>query len=343
MQGFQVIDDENLWNKSLKLIEFADPCHGFSFHKTYQLHQNAKSIKLLEYRENDQFVLYPLIIYDVPNDISKEKFKYATSAYGFTGHLIKGSEEFVDTAFSYIDDWIIKEKICAEFVRFTPFINWELERLEKYKYQISRNRILAIWDTKYKSSKSDSSEYECNMTKRAKKSGAIFREIKQDELNLFQNLYNQTMLLNNADTFFFYSNEYFENLYQKELFHKNFIYGVFHNKKLIAAAWFIVFKNIAVYHLGCNNRDIPGVSNYVLKEGIRDLVMNKDVSKINLTGGRTEDAKDSLLRFKLSISNSKKDFFVGKRTIMPNIYKEFISRYDYFNQEIPSNKFIPWS
>ena len=71
--------------------------------------------------------------------------------------------------------------------------------------------------------------------------------------------------------------------------------------------------------------------------------MNKDVSKINLTGGRSADKKDSLLKFKLSISNFQKDFFIGKRTIMPRIFKELISKYDNLNPGNSSNKFIPWS
>lgn len=53
MAKFRVIDEEDLWNKSLDLVEIADPCHRFLFHKTYQYHQNASSIKLLEYRDND--------------------------------------------------------------------------------------------------------------------------------------------------------------------------------------------------------------------------------------------------------------------------------------------------
>ena len=74
-----------------------------------------------------------------------------------------------------------------------------------------------------------------------------------------------------------------------------------------------------------------------------NLVMNKNVSKINLTGGRSSNKEDSLLKFKLSISNSQKDFFIGKRTIMPRIFKEFISKYDNLNPGSSSNKFIPWS
>lgn len=343
MAKFRVIDEEDLWNKSLDLVEIADPCHRFLFHKTYQYHQNASSIKLLEYRDNDQYVLYPIIIFQIPNEISNENYQYATSAYGFSGHLVKGSGVFIDKAFTHIDEWLIQEKICAEFVRFSPFLNWELGRLEKYNYQISKNRVLAIWDKSQSCLIHNAEEFECNMTKRAKKSGVLFRRIKVNELDKFQDLYNQTMLLNNADRFFFYSKKYFESLYEMGFSHENYLYGVFLDQKLIAAAWFIVFKNIAVYHLGCNNRDIPGVSNLVLREGIKDLVMNKNVSKINLTGGRSSNKEDSLLKFKLSISNSQKDFFIGKRTIMPSIFKELISKYDNLNQGNSSNKFIPWS
>ena len=70
---------------------------------------------------------------------------------------------------------------------------------------------------------------------------------------------------------------------------------------------------------------------------------NKNVSKINLTGGRTKDKEDPLLKFKSSIANSQKDFYIGTRTIMPDIYKKLLLKYDNLYPENSSSKFIPWS
>ena len=143
MAKFTVIDEEDLWNKSLDLVESADPCHGFLFHKTYKSHQNGRSIKLLEYRNNDQYVLYPLIIFDIPKEISNEKYKYATSAYGFTGHLMKGSKEFIDSAFKHIDQWIIKEKIAIFRIICSNFSLAILER-KRIKSLLRRSFIKVL-------------------------------------------------------------------------------------------------------------------------------------------------------------------------------------------------------
>ncbi len=343
MENFNIIEDKKNWNNVLANLKNVDPCHSYTFHKIYQLHQKANSIRLLEYRFKNQFVIYPIIIFDVPKEISSENYKFATSAYGFTGHLIRGTKSFIDDAFHYINNWLVKEKIVAEFVRFSPFLNYEINLLQRYDYQISNNRIMAMWDSSISKNKNDNSQYSCNMSKRAKKAGVIFSEIKEDKLNLFQELYIKTMLINKADKFFFYSKNYFDKLYEFNNLYNNFVYGVFSKNKLVAAAWFIELNGLAVYHLGCNNRNIPGLSNLVLREAIKDLVINKDVKEINLTGGRTTDLKDKLLRFKSSIANSSKDFYVGKRSIMPKNYKKLIIKYNKLYAEKLSNKFIPWS
>lgn len=340
---FSVIDNQELWNRSLQIVDNADPCHGFSFHKIYELHQNANSIKLLEYRNDEEFVKYPMLIFDVPKEISNEGYKYSTSPYGFTGPLIRGSKKFINKAFKYIDKWFFQEKIFAEFVRFSPFLDYDVSKLNKNNYAISKNRFLAIWDISLIDMQNCSPKYDCNMSRRARKSGVIFREIKKVDLDQFQDLYNATMIINKAENFFFYSKDYFQKLCEEGSSHNNYIYGVFKEDILIAAAWFLELNNIAVYHLGCNNRQIPGISNLVLREAIRDLVENKNVSKINLTGGRTKDIEDKLLKFKASIANSQKDFYIGTRTIMPDIYKKLSLKYYNLYPENSSCKFIPWS
>ena len=47
---------------------------------------------------------------------------------------------------------------------------------------------------------------------------------------------------------------------------------------------------------------IPGSSDYVLRESLK-LLVKQGIKKVNLTGGRTTDESDPLLKFKKRIGN----------------------------------------
>ena len=73
MEIFQVIESENEWSLALDQIETIDPCHEYIFHKAYANHMNASKIIMLKVQEGLEIILYPFLLFRVPENLASEK------------------------------------------------------------------------------------------------------------------------------------------------------------------------------------------------------------------------------------------------------------------------------
>ena len=340
--SLEIIRDEKTWCEALENFRNHDPCHRYSFHKAYEYHIKAKDLLMIKIQQGHKFILYPMLIFNIPDSIDGELYHYSTSAYGFTGILNNVSSDFLRIGFKEIDNWMLENNIIAEFIRFSPFTFNPENLIENLGYKLTMNRKLSIWDTSLIKNPEDDIHYSCNMSRRSKKLGAEFRELTINEFSEFKDLYEKTMLINNAEKFFNYSDRYFKILLNDKELINNHFFGVFKDNELISAAWFISNSEIAYYHLGCSTRKITGSSDFVLRESIKFLV-KRGIKKINLTGGRTTDEKDPLLKFKKRIGNSVSDYFIATRSLDSPLYRRI--RDHYLKKSILKNtdRFIPWS
>ena len=252
---------------------------------------------MIKIQQGHKFILYTMLIFSIPEPSQGKSYFYSTSTYGFTGILNNVSSDFLRISFKDIDNWMLENNIIAEFIRFSPFTFNPENLLENLGYKLTMNRKLSIWDTSLIKNPEDEIHYSCNMSRRSKKLGAEFRELEINEFSKFKDLYEKTMIINNAEKFFNYSDHYFKILLNEKELNSNHVFGAFKDNQLISAAWFISNHEIAYYHLGCSTRSIAGSSDFVLRESIKFLV-RKGIKKINLTGGRTTNEKDSLYKFK---------------------------------------------
>lgn len=336
------INEEFDWSTSLKILFNYDPCYEYCFHKAYADHMKAEKIIMLKITEENKSFIYPFLLFRVPKYLSKEDLYYASSVYGFTGPMITyGQKDFIKNAFNFLEIWLKKNKVVAEFIRISPFNHKSIEILKEQNYTVENNRELSIWDTNSLEDKYKENYYTCNMSRRALRLGAKFKKIPINNLNDFKEIYHQTMNINKADNFFNYDDNYFETLLNEKMKSKNHLYGVYKESKITSAAWFISNEEYAYYHLGCSNRTIQGVSDLVLKEGIKDLVY-QGVKKINLTGGRTTLKDDPLLKFKKRMGNTIENFYIAKRSINKKVYIQLVTKYLEIHASNAAKKFIPW-
>ena len=66
------------------------------------------------------------------------------------------------------------------------------------------------------------------------------------------------------------------------------------------------------------------ITNYMIDEAIK-YSKSKNCNFFHLGGGRTNNDKDSLLKFKQNFSKTYLEFFYGKLIINENIYNELIA------------------
>ena len=325
------------WSQALSNFSEHCPSTCYSFHNLYRTPQNAEKVVALFLKTEQSAFFYPFLQQRIPH--IPEEYYTASSVYGFTGPLFYGLEKELEEIFFAIRKILTELKIVAEFIRLSPLstaIN--ISKLGSLGYKVSYNRELAFSDIAESNLVTS-----CNMSRRALKAGCCFQRLSSKFENDFINLYNDTMKLNEASPFFYYSPSYFDNLFNNTPDLELEYFGILHEENLIAATLFLCNKTHALYHLGCNNRLVPGASDLALRKSV-EYLHSSQINVINLTGGRTSNTLDPLLSFKKRFSNTTKPFHIATYCLDVQTFNyarsTFYSNNPNFSKQ---KKFIPWS
>jgi len=326
------------WDATLANYGAKEPCQAYAMHSAYIQSMNASRAILIEVFSANGFVLYPVLLIPVPSLLTHQDLFTAESVYGFSGPVCSGDRDFLIKAFEQISAMFSDLGVIAEFVRVSPFIDIPTPLLVECGYMFQADRALAIW--RRQESLQEGSQYIRfgNMERRALKAGCQF-SVDSVSVNEFQELYLATMRLNSAADFFMYSPDYFNRLNLNSVYLTSHFLGVRLGSRLISSALFIVSGDHAVYHLGCNDRSIPGASDLLLRCSTDYLVNRFGVSAINFTGGRSLDPNDSLLKFKMRFATHAEQFFVGRRIINPYAFNCIVSTH---SEKVNPLHLIPW-
>ena len=126
-----------------------------------------------------------------------------------------------------------------------------------------------------------------------------------------------------ADDNYFFTKNYFDNLYNK--IHSHLIlYLIYSDNKLCGGLLALKYKSYINVHLSANNEDGLKInSGYLLRnEIIKDYVESKFL--INFGGGLSNSDEDNLLKFKMQFSKNLEDYYMGKVIINTNKYNELL-------------------
>ena len=336
-----VLTQHDDWQEYLARFKALDPYALFDIHSIYASHQNIESY-LLVVESYDFLLALPFLKHPVPLSLTNHiQYFTAQSIYGFSGYFLTGRQNhYLPDALTLIEGWLSSQNIIAEFIRFSPLSNVGYSILTEHRYNISPNRLLPILQSFSFDELPIATE--CSMSRRAQRSGAKFSSLDSNDYLRFFDVYNKTMQINKASDFFFYSQDYFRSLFSSNGHDLDYrAFAVSCGKTLHAAAYFLLRGEFAVYHLGCNDRTIPGASDYLLRQSILQLLLN-GIKFINLTGGRSKDKADKLFRFKSKFSNNTKEFCIGTRVLHPELYNLALCNYESSVHCGKIDKFIPW-
>ena len=268
---------------------------------------------------------YPFLISEIPNSYCTvdEPLYDISSVYGYSGALIKNNNtKFFHYAWKKFDEWANLNRVICEFTRFSFY-----HQNEGYAHPntiVDTNRINAvnyfhITEAEHKLSIGSKTR---NMIKKALTEGFAVKEVEfKQYYNNFKCIYDELMQLNTAEKFFYYDDKYYRELSEMSD-HRLKLFGLFNGDMFVGGAMIILYKQYALYHLGAVSRSVNcgGCSNLYLFEIWKCLKQNH-IQIFNLGGGRSVDEQDPLLKFKLSNSNSSKEFKIGTRIIDSELYE----------------------
>lgn len=268
------------------------------------------------------------------NNIGKTKLEGTyfdlETAYGYGGiYSNTEDQKFLNKAFDAYQKKCIESNIIADFSRIHPFNNTHLSLKDKFNLHVLDRKTIAV-DTKLTNEiRWENYPSKLRNILRKGKKELTFR--KSENINTFIELYNETMIKNNASEFYFFNKSYFEKLIAL----KNVdLYEVLYNNRVISATFVMFGEEIAHYHLSANDYEFrKHNANYFILDSLFDLAKEKGIKYFYLGGGRTNQEDDTLFRFKNKFSTIKKDFYIAGIIHNQIVYDKYCKIWDNEYQE----------
>lgn len=295
------------------------------------------------YEENEQYVILPSIKRRV-NDIDvfaneNEEYFDLVTPHEYSGVIAnKFDSELIRAFFIELITYCKENSIIFGFIRFNPYRNEYKEAVNYYVMKSADQVWLdcskdVIQDGFSKSRKRD--------LKNAMRLGLIGKKVEKNSNNkkVFIDLYKKSMDRLQAKKFFYFSEEYFESIFDMEFSDLFFAYDS-SMENILAAAIILKdsFNKTVYYHLSCRKTDIviPGVMELLISTF--SVAMQQESYKIvHLGGGATE----SLRKFKEKFSNKRVPYYIAYNIFDNDKYRYLCSKYCEQNPECAESKFLP--
>ena len=322
------------WNNYLGM--FAPEQRDIYFTEEY-LRLNAaagEQARAFVYTEGDKVMLFPFLARE-HETCDGVKIRDFETAYGYGGPIYNTDDDaFIKKALIAFKNEMADEGYLAGFIRFHPMLDNQryFDMIGDVIYDrktIAINLSAPIDDVWMNEIHTKNR----NVIKKGSKEGLTFTaDYEYKSLDRFKNLYTATMDKLGADSFYYFSDEYFHNF--KKLFPRSFIGCVNFENEIIAAAIFFFDGIYGHYHLAGSNINLLSLSpnNFMLWEAAKEL-KKRGVKRFHLGGGMDSDESNSLFQFKRKFSKNTCDFYIGKLIFDNNTYIEVCRRWEERNPD----------
>lgn len=346
---YNILDIYNYNEWESYLLKFSKEQQDISYSPGYyQLceEQELGKANCFIYSENNNLVVYPFLVNSINKlgyELDQEYFDIQ-GAYGYNGPLINTKDEKFIKNFENIFCQFCKESnIVAEFTRFNPLLN-NHEGL-KYINPIYTNDVINV-DLSASENEIWSKSYISDIRriiKKGREQGYIAKvilleEASKKEINDFILIYHLTMKRNSANPFYFFSEDYFHKM--KKIMPENFLLGlVYHNGTPVGASINPFNAKNAYGFLGGSLKEYQKVSPFTYLTHHVILEFKKlGMTNFMMGGGITRG--DNIFKYKKGFSREGvKDFYIGKKNHIPEVYNIVINQWmSNFPESYANNK-----
>ncbi len=324
------LSESEEWNEHLLLLPQVQQDIYFKpeYYRVYEECNYGKAICFVLI-DGSKRALYPFLlnsIQDLGYSFEKEYFDIQ-GAYGYNGVAANSYDSnFIADFYVSFDDYVLKNNIIAEFMRYNPILSNHLFAREG---QVQYNQENIIVDLSIDNIANI--EYSYSTRKNLKKANRSFLNctcvpgpnLKRSDLNKFLEIYYATMDRNKADKFYYFPDDYFVLLIK---YNQNdcIFYFTYLNEIAISCELVLAGSQIAYSFLGGTLSDYFSYRpNDLLKDFIINDLKCKGYKYFCLGGG-----SEGVVRFKQSFSiNGVKPFFIGKKIYNHTIYNNLIEQW----------------
>jgi hypothetical protein len=271
-------------------------------------------------------LLVPLLMRPIPEELNPEPGSCdVLTPYGYPGPLLAGNPS-EDTVKSMLRSFVRagrKKGVVSAFWRLHPLLPFPLAPLGEFGRLVQHGRTVYIdlsltpeqmWQ--------ETSNNHRRHIRQMQKNGFVVVRNEWRYLDAFIKAYRESMSRLEASQFYFFSDDYFEDL-RKALGDRLDLWTVLSPEGEVAAAGlFTVVNGMVEYHLGANAQEFVLWSPLkLLISEVRFWAREAGHRLLHLGGGVGGDM-DSLYTFKSRFSPLSAEFFTFRAVLMPEAYDQ---------------------
>ncbi len=310
------IECKQAWDDYVKSFNNWDIYYLNAYANSLAVHGDGVP-NLIIYEDNDTRFCYVLLKSDIADSpkfiglLNKKEFFDYESPYGYGGPLTdvsigeRSQEKFLNEFTRYCKD----NNIVSQFIRFHPLLNNYNILGNVIEYRFMRDTIyIDTSDPERIMTNMDSKNR--NMVRKAIKNGITIIQQPIRSYQEFLPIYNETMKKDNADSYYFFNNDYFQSLFTMS--DNTSIFFAMLNGEPISSAIMFYNDRFMHYHLAGTRTECRQYSpNNLLLYEAACWASKRGIGKFHLGGGLSQD--DNLFGFKKQFNkNGRLPFYVGR-------------------------------
>lgn len=273
------------------------------------------------YYENENGkVFYPFIKRKI--DLKEGYFDIITP-YGYGGPVLKGKHSIIIPFYQKFAEYCIHSNIVTETVRLHPLLkNDEYMKNVMTVDYIRTTTAVDLTPSLAEIRNHYTSSNKRNIKKANREGVKVNISYNQDDIEIFMDLYYETMDRNNALSYYYFDKAFFYRQMAETLLSKPYLLFAEHNGQIIAGVLLLIGKEYAHYHLGASRTEYLSLRpNNLLYDAMIEFAKSLGSKALHLGGGYQEN--DNLFKFKASFTNNNNyNFYLGKNILNDKIYQE---------------------
>lgn len=322
------------WNHYLSKIKDVDVYFTAEYCKIHENNGDGLA-QLFVYEEGDQLVCYPYLLrrindLKIPNIGSFKNDLYdIITPYGYGGPItnlqdVNERQNLFERFSKVFEGYCQENNIVSEFVRFHPIIK-NYEYYKSVNPEMIQNTVCMELSTSDEETM-DSLRNKCrNRLKFALNHGLTVSKEEPNNLEVFIKQYYAAMEKNQANSYYFFTENYFNDSVNLLPNHID-LFSVKFEGKIIVSTLFIHYNDFVSYHLTGSDKDFLKYAPYNLVIYYAACWYGKMGYKTLHLGGGYLGNEDELFRFKKTFTKKElTEFYVGRKIHCPEIYHTLTS------------------
>lgn len=287
--------------------------------------------KQFSFKTDSGHILNTFIKRPVPWIVKGIQYFDIITPYGYGGPIILDCSDRDTLKREYLaafSEYCEQEKIVSEFIRFHPIYQNYKDVDNSFEVEFSRRTVgTNLKDYEDPVQKEFAKSLRRDNRRAIEKGVTVSLHFKPKELDVFRELYEETMDRNQADEIYYFNDDYYRIL-ETELRPYILEAQLHYDSQIIASEIYFTAGDILHAHLlGSNKLMLQLGAGGLLEAAVAEWGKEHGYRYIHHGGGRSSDPEDNLFKYKKKFGkNTEFDFYIGKKIWNDEAYQLLLDK-----------------